>query len=102
MSNKGTISRYKARWVAKGFEQQESIDYAKTFSLVVKSCSMRILFILAAYYAWYIEHFDAVTASLNSDINVLLYVELPDGYKKLGKAALLRKIIYGLKQSACQ
>ena len=102
MSNKGTISRYKARWVAKGFEQREGIDYAETFSPVAKSCSIRILFALAAYYGWYIEHLDAVTAYLNSDIDVLLYVELPDGYKEPGKAALLRKTIYGLKQSARQ
>ena len=101
-SNEGTISRYKARWVAKGFEQREGIDYEETFSPVAKSCSIRILFALAAYYGWFIEHLDAVTAYLNSDIDVLLYVELPDGYKQADRAALLRKTIYGLKQSARQ
>ena len=34
MSSKGTISRYKIRQVAKKFEQQKNIDYAKTFSLI--------------------------------------------------------------------
>lgn len=101
-SNEGTISRYKARWVAKGFEQREGIDYEETFSPVAKSCSIRILFALAAYYGWFIEHLDAVTAYLNSNIDVLLYVELPDEYKQADRAALLRKTIYGLKQSARQ
>ena len=60
------------------------------------------MFALAAYYGWYIEHLDTVTAYLNFDIDVLLYVKFSDGYKEPGKAALLRKTIYGLKQSACQ
>ena len=102
MSNKGTISRYKIRQVAKGFEQREDIDYAKTFSFVAKSFSIKILFALAAYYGQYIEHLDAVTIYLNFDIDVLLYIELPDGYKDPGKIALLRKTIYSLKQSARQ
>ena len=102
MSNKGTISRYKARWVAIKFKQQENIDYAKTFSLVAKSCNIRILFVLAAYYSWYIKHLNAVIAYINSDIDVLLYVKLLDRYKESEKAELLRKNIYGLKQSACQ
>ena len=63
---------------------------------------MRILFALAAYYSWFIEHLDVVIVYLNSDIDVHLYVELPDGYKERGAAALLRKTIYGLKQSARQ
>lgn len=39
-SIKGIISKYKARWIAKGFEQQEGIDYEETFSPVVKSCNI--------------------------------------------------------------
>ncbi len=69
---------------------------------MVKSCSTRILFALAAFYNWFIEHLDAVAAYLNSNIDVLLYVELPNGYREAGKVALLRKTIYGLKKSARQ
>ncbi len=91
MTNEGTVSRYKAKWVAKSFEQREGIDYKETFSPVAKSCSTRILFTLAAFYNWFIEHLNAVTAYLNLNIDVLLYFELPNGYREAGKVALIKK-----------
>ena len=72
MSNEGTVRRYKARWIANSFEQRERIDYKETFFSMVKSCSTRILFALAAFYNWFIEHLDAVTAYLNSNIAFLI------------------------------
>ncbi len=96
----GKISRYKARWVAKSFEQKEDIDFEETFSPVVKSCTTRILLALAAFYSWSVEQMDAVTAYMNSKIDVVLYIEAPTGYKTPGKVCLFRRTIYGLKQSA--
>lgn len=72
MSNQCTISSYKVRWVAKRFEQQESIDYAKIFSFIAQSCSIMILFTLAAYYGQCIEYLNAITVYINSGIDVLL------------------------------
>ncbi|GKB34976.1 uncharacterized mitochondrial protein-like protein isoform X2 [Tanacetum coccineum] len=37
----GAITRYKARFVAKGFRQQPCIDFHKTFSQVVKSITIQ-------------------------------------------------------------
>ena len=45
---------------------------------------------------------NAVTAYLNSEIDVVPYIEAPNGYKTLGKVCLLRKTIYGLKESIGQ
>lgn len=101
ISSNGTISRYNAKWVAKGYEPQKDIDNAETFSPVIKSCNITISFALAAYHGWFIEDLDTVTAYLNENIDVLLYLEWPDGYKQPGIATLLRKTIYSLNQSAC-
>uniref|UniRef100_A0A8R7R8J2 Reverse transcriptase Ty1/copia-type domain-containing protein n=1 Tax=Triticum urartu TaxID=4572 RepID=A0A8R7R8J2_TRIUA len=39
----GTLSRYKARWVCRGYSQQHGIDYDETFSLVVKPSTIRTI-----------------------------------------------------------
>lgn len=39
----GTIDRYKAKLVAKGFKQQYGIDYLDIFSLVVKSATIHVI-----------------------------------------------------------
>ena len=48
--SKGNIERYKARLIAKGFTQKDGIDYKKTFSLVSKKNSLRIILALVAHY----------------------------------------------------
>jgi hypothetical protein len=43
----GSIERYKAHLVARGFTQQEGIDYSETFSLVFKQATVRLVFSIA-------------------------------------------------------
>lgn len=88
--------------MTKKFEQQKNINYARTFSFVAKSCSIRILFTSAIYYGLFIKYFNEVKAYFNFDDDILLYVKLLDRYKQPKKATLLRKIIYSLNQYFCQ
>jgi hypothetical protein len=39
----GSLEKFKARFVAKGFTQKEGIDYEETFALVVRYTSIRTI-----------------------------------------------------------
>ena len=54
----GNISRYKARLVAKGFHQQYGIDFAETFSPMVKPPIVRLILALTVTYNWPLRQLD--------------------------------------------
>lgn len=45
-----STAKYKAGLVAKGFQQTEGFDYFKTFSLVIKASTVRIVLSLAVMH----------------------------------------------------
>ena len=47
LNSDGSVSRYKALLVAKGFHQQPGLDYLETFSLVIKPTTVRLIIALA-------------------------------------------------------
>lgn len=98
----GRVQKYKARWVVRGFEQQEGSDYNETFAAVVKPMSYKALFAIAAALDYEIEQMDVKTAFLYGDVEEEIYVEQPTGYEE-GDATedvcVLDKALYGLKQS---
>jgi hypothetical protein len=44
----GDVSRFKARFVAKGCSQRAGLDYTETFSPFIRMASMRIFLTIAA------------------------------------------------------
>ena len=54
----GEITRYKARFVAKGFIQVRGIDYEEVFSPVARAESIRIIIVMAAQFKWNLHHLD--------------------------------------------
>ena len=79
----GEISRYKARWVGKGFCQIEGIDYNQTYASVVKSMTWKALLAIAARYDLEVEQIDVVTAFLEAPLKEV-WMEQPHGFDKPG------------------
>jgi hypothetical protein len=95
--------RYKARLVAKGFTQVEGIDYNEIFSPVVKHCSIRILMAIVNQFNLELEQMDVNTAFLHGDLEETIYMEQPKVFvEDKSKVCLLKKSLYGLKQSPMQ
>ena len=48
----GTIDKYKACLVAKGFLQKRGLDYTKTYAPVAKMTSIKVILAIAAHNGW--------------------------------------------------
>ena len=71
----GSIEKYKAWFVARGFTQKEGIDYEETFSPVARYTSIRMVLALAAIKKWKLLQMDVKTAFLNGIIEEEVYLE---------------------------
>ena len=65
----GSVERYKACLVAKGFTQEYGIDYEETFALVARLTSVRCLIAVAAICRWPLCQMDVKNAFLNGDLH---------------------------------
>lgn len=100
-------NRYKARLVARGFEQVPRLDYGETFAPVARLTTFRIYVALALELNCTIYHLDVVTAFLNPKIDEETAIAIPDGIEWLDPsltqdltpllALQLNKALYGLK-----
>ena len=75
------------------------------FSPVVKHSSIRILLAIVVEKNWELHQLDVKTAFLHGDLMETIYMEQPEGFIKPGdedKVCLLKKSLYGLKQSSRQ
>ncbi|EOY03397.1 Cysteine-rich RLK (RECEPTOR-like protein kinase) 8 [Theobroma cacao] len=101
----GTLNKYKARLVMKGYSQIPGIDFQETFAPVARLDTIRLLIALAAAFQWKPFHWDIKSAFLNGKLDEEIYVEQPPGFELCsgqGKVYRLHKALYGLKQGLVQ
>eukprot|EP00253_Pinus_taeda_P024926 PITA_24926 len=64
----GSIEKYKAKFVAKGFAQKKGIDYKENFAPVARYTSIKSVISLVAQMEWEIHQMDVKAAFLNKVI----------------------------------
>ena len=71
----GTVEKYKARIVAKGYTQKEEEDFFDTYSPVVRLTTIRVLLALAASHDLLIHQMDVKTTFLYGELDEEIYMQ---------------------------
>jgi hypothetical protein len=98
----GSVEKFKAWFVAKGFSQKEGVDYNETFSPVARYTSIGVVISIAAKMGWKIHQMDVKTTFLNGIIEEEVYIEQPKGFEVQGRdshVCRLKRTLYRLKQA---
>nr|GEZ08962.1 retrovirus-related Pol polyprotein from transposon TNT 1-94 [Tanacetum cinerariifolium] len=98
----GGILKNKARLVARGYRQEERIDFEESFAPVARLEAIRIFLAYAAHKNMVVYQMDVKTAFLNSNLREEVYISQPNGFvdpDNPNHVYKLKKALYGLKQA---
>jgi hypothetical protein len=101
----GTIERYKARLVIKGYSQKEGEDFFDTYSHVARLTTIRVVLFLVASHGLLVHQMDVKTTFLNRELDEEIYMEQPARFVANGQEGMVCKLLkslYGLKQTPKQ
>jgi len=96
----GSLDRYKARWVVRGFTQRAEIDFGETFTPVVKPPTIRTVLTLIAGRRWPIRQLDVSNAFLHGHLDERVLCQQPIGFvdpTQPDVVCLLSRSLYGLR-----
>ncbi|GJT68839.1 retrovirus-related pol polyprotein from transposon TNT 1-94 [Tanacetum coccineum] len=99
----GGILKNKARLVARGYRQEEGIDFEESFAPVARLEAIRIFLAFAAHMNMVIYQMDVKTAFLNGNLREEVYVSQPDGFvdpDKPNYVYKLKKALYGFFETS--
>ncbi|CAI7784748.1 unnamed protein product [Closterium sp. NIES-53] len=98
----GSPPVFKARYVARGFSQQQGVDFFQTFSPTPKTTTLRVLLHVAAQRDYKLHSLDFSTAFLQGSLHEEIWLRRPPGFTGLfptGTQWSLRRPVYGLCQA---
>ncbi|GJR05820.1 retrovirus-related pol polyprotein from transposon TNT 1-94 [Tanacetum coccineum] len=98
----GGIIKNKARLVARGYRQEEGIDFEESFAPVARIDDIQNFLAYAAHMNMIVYQMDVKMAFLNGILREEVYVSQPDGFvdqDNLNHVYKLKKALYGLKQA---
>ncbi|GKG24384.1 retrovirus-related pol polyprotein from transposon TNT 1-94, partial [Tanacetum coccineum] len=88
--------------VARGYLQEEGIDFKESFAPVARLDTIRIFLAYVAHMNMIVYQIDVKTEFLNDILHKEVYVSQPDGFvdqDNLNHVYKLKKALYGLKQA---
>ena len=101
----GSVDRYKACLVAKGFSQRPGLDFGQVFAPTARWAALRAIFALAAIEDLELYSLDISNVFLNGEIDHEVFMQTPEGFKDhfgSGFVLKLQRALYGLKQAGHQ
>nr|GEU48363.1 copia protein [Tanacetum cinerariifolium] len=98
----GGVLKNKARLVARGYRQEEGIDFEEYFAPVDRLEAIHIFIAFLGHMNMVVYQMDVNTMFLNGILHEEVYVSQPDGFVYLenpNHVYKLKKALYGLKQA---
>ncbi|GKC79933.1 retrovirus-related pol polyprotein from transposon TNT 1-94 [Tanacetum coccineum] len=98
----GGVLKNKVRLVARGYLQEEGIDFKESFALVVQLEAICLFIAFDAHMNMIVYQMDVKTAFLYGILREEVYVSQPDGFvdpENPNHVYKLKKAFYGLKQA---
>jgi hypothetical protein len=102
LNSDGSLDKYKARWVVRGFNQRPGVDFGETFSPVVKPATIRTVLMLIVSKQWPAHQLDVSNAFLHGNLQERVLCQQHKGFEdpdRPNDVCLLSRSLYGLRQA---
>jgi hypothetical protein len=97
----GSLERYKARLVARDFQQEQGRDYDETFAPVAYMITIHTLLTVVSVRQWSIYQFDVKNVFFNGELCEDIYMRPPPEYSVPdGMVCHFRRSLYDLKHAS--
>nr|GFC06574.1 retrovirus-related Pol polyprotein from transposon TNT 1-94 [Tanacetum cinerariifolium] len=89
-------------WIAQGYNQQEGIDYDKTFASVARLKAIRVFLVFVTYMKFTVYQIDVKSVFLNGKLKEEVYIKQPPSFESSefpNHVCKLDKALYELNQA---